>query len=72
MQKSDFLGIAYVSIWIIIWGSIGSFIDYPLLENNFYVAGSLGQISTFTLFGLISTITAILLFPKFTKQFDKD
>ncbi len=70
MSKKDLFGIIYVSIWVIIWGSIGSIIDFPLLENNIYVAGSLGQITTFVAAGLISSITAILIFPTLTKKFN--
>ncbi len=67
MQKKDFLGIAYVSVWVIIWGSVGSLIDFPLLENNIYTAGSLGQIITFTLSAIVSAIIAIYFFPKLIK-----
>ena len=36
----------YISVWVIIWGTLGSFIDYPLYKNlylNFLIilAGSL-------------------------------
>ena len=72
MKKEDWLAIAYVSIWVIIWGSIGSLIDFPLLKSNVYVAGSLGQITTFILSGIISSITAIFLFPKFIERFNKN
>jgi len=25
----------YISVWVIIWGTFGSFIDYPLYKNKF-------------------------------------
>ncbi len=64
MQKKDWFGIIYVSLWVIVWGSIGSFIDYPLLQLKIYIAGSIGQISTFIITGLISTCVAIFVYPK--------
>ena len=24
----------YISVWVIIWGTLGSFIDYPLYKNK--------------------------------------
>mgnify|MGYP001369480442 CR=1 FL=1 len=71
MKKEDWLGIAYVSAWVIIWGSAGSLIDLPLLESNVYLPGSLGQIATFTLSGIVSSIIAIYLFPNFIERFNK-
>ena len=72
MSKKDWLGIAYVSILVMVWGTVGSVIDYPLLQKNIYQAGSFGQISTFLIIGIISTILGIILFPKFIESFQKD
>jgi len=27
----------YISVWVIIWGTLGSFIDYPLYKNKNYL-----------------------------------
>ena len=67
MTKKDWFGIFYVSIAIILWGSVGSLIDLTLLNNNIYSPGSLGQLLTFTLSGLFTSIIAILLFKKLFK-----
>ena len=72
MTRKDLFGIIYVSVWIIAWGSVGSLIDYPLLENKIYQVGSIGQLSTFFISGILSSVMAILLFPKFTKKFIND
>ncbi len=64
MIKRVVIGFLYVSTWVIIWGTVGSLIDFPLLKNEIYVAGSLGQIITFLITGLISIIASINLFPK--------
>ncbi len=64
MQKKDWFGIGYVSIWVVIWGSIASFIDFPLLNTNVYSPGSIGQLTTFVVTAIISSIVAIWLFGK--------
>ncbi|KGG11962.1 MULTISPECIES: hypothetical protein [Prochlorococcus] len=71
MKKEDWLGISYVSIWVIIWGTLGSLIDYPLLQKNIYAAGSTGQYSTFTITALISIVIGAQLFSNFMNKFGK-
>ena len=68
MNKKTLVGISYVSAWIIIWGTIGSLVDFYFLQNT-YLPGSLGQFSTFIITGLISTVAAIYLFPTINKKF---
>ena len=62
MNKITLVGISYVSAWIIIWGTIGSLIDFYFLQNT-YLPGSLGQFLTFIITAFISSIIAIYLFP---------
>ena len=62
MNKKTLVGISYVSAWVIIWGTVASFIDFYFLQNT-YLPGSLGQFSTFIITALISSITATYLFP---------
>ena len=64
MTKKDWFGIGYVSIWVLIWGTIGSLIDLPLLQANVYEAGTTGQYLTFLITALISILLGIWLFPK--------
>ncbi len=64
MTKKDWFGIAYVAAWVMIWGTIGSLIDLPFLNAEIYLAGSVGQVTTFFITALISIIVASLLFPK--------
>ena len=68
MNKTTLVGISYVSAWIIIWGTIGSLIDFYFLLNT-YLPGSIGQFSTFIITGIISSIAAIYLFPIINKKF---
>jgi len=54
----------YISVWIIIWGSIASLIDLPFLKNGIYNEGDLGQYLTFSLTAMISIISAKNIFNK--------
>ena len=53
--------ISYISIWVIIWGTLGSFIDYPLYKNKIYSEGSIYQYLTFAITAVISIIGANFL-----------
>ena len=67
MNKKTLVGISYVSAWIMIWGTIGSFIDFYFLQNT-YLPGSSGQFLTFIITAIISTIVAIYIFPLINKK----
>ena len=54
----------YISVWVIIWGSIASLIDLPFLKNGIYSEGDLGQYLTFSLTAMISIIFAKNIFSK--------
>ena len=68
MNKKTLVGISYVSAWIMIWGTIGSLIDFYFLQNT-YLPGSLGQFSTFIITAFVSSITAIYIFPIINNRF---
>ena len=68
MNKKTLVGVSYVSAWVIIWGTIGSLIDFYFLQNT-YLPGSLGQFSTFIITALISSIIAIYIFPTIKNKF---
>ena len=68
MNKKTLVGVSYVSAWVIIWGTVGSIIDFYFLQNT-YVAGSLGQFSTFIITAAISSIAAIYMFPTINNKF---
>ena len=67
MNKKTLIGISYVSAWIMIWGTIGSFIDFYFLQNT-YLPGSSGQFLTFIIAAIISSIAAIYIFPLINKK----
>ena len=68
MNKKTLVGVSYVSAWVIIWGTIGSFIDFYFLQNT-YLPGSLGQFSTFIITAVVSSIIAIYIFPTINNRF---
>tara|TARA_Y100001968_G_C19252625_1_gene665221 strand:- start:2 stop:229 length:228 start_codon:yes stop_codon:yes gene_type:complete len=70
MNKKIFTGIAYVSLLIIIWGTLGSLIDFPLLQSEVYEPGSVGQLTTFSITGLFFTIAGIKFYPVILNKLD--
>ncbi len=68
MNKKTLVGISYVSCWVIIWGTIGSLIDFYFLQNT-YLPGSLGQFATFIVTAFLSSIIAIYIFPTINNKF---
>ena len=55
----------YISVWVIIWGTLGSLIDYPLYKNKIYIEGSIYQYLTFIITAIISIISAKFFYKKF-------
>jgi len=68
MDKKTLVGISYVSTWVIIWGTIGSLIDFYFLQNT-YLPGSIGQFSTFIITAFLFSIIAIYIFPTINNKF---
>ena len=68
MNKKTLVGISYVSAWVIIWGTVGSFIDFYFLQNT-YLPGSIGQFATFIITAFLSSIIAIYIFPTINNKF---
>ena len=54
----------YISAWVIIWGTLGSLIDYPLYKNKIYLEGSIYQYLTFVITALISIVFAKFFYKK--------
>ena len=54
----------YISAWVIIWGTLGSFIDYPLYKNKIYLEGSVYQYITFIITAGISIFSAKFFYKK--------
>ena len=67
MNKKVIIGVSYVSLWVIVWGSVASIIDLPLLTSHVYMEGDLGQYATFSLSGALSVILAVNFYPTISK-----
>ena len=68
MNKKTLIGVSYVSAWVIVWGTIGSLIDFYFLQNT-YLPGSIGQFGTFIITAFLSSIIAIYIFPTINNKF---
>ena len=68
MNKKTLIGVSYVSAWVIVWGTIGSLIDFYFLQNT-YLPGSIGQFATFIIIAFLSSIIAIYIFPTINNKF---
>lgn len=58
-------GVAYVSVWVLIWGTVASLIDFVLLEREIYATASAGQAVTFVGYGLATVVLAWRYAPRF-------
>ncbi len=54
----------YISVWVIIWGTIGSLVDFPLYKNKIYSEGSIYQYLTFTVTAIIAILSAKFFYKK--------
>jgi hypothetical protein len=61
-------GVAYVSVWVLLWGTAASLADAVLLERGAYAAGSGGQAITFVSYGAASVVLAIRLAGRFLRS----
>ena len=51
-------GITYVSVWVVIWGTVASLIDWMLLTGEVYETGTSGQAVTFIGYGAATVVMA--------------
>ena len=58
-------GIAYVSVWVLLWGTAASLADFVLLERGAYAAGTAGQVITFASYGMAAVVLAVRLSGRF-------
>ena len=57
-MNSTFRGIAYVSVWVVIWGTVASLMDWMLLTGEVYETGTAGQAITFIAYGAATAVLA--------------
>ena len=51
-------GITYVSVWVVIWGTVASLMDWMLLTGEVYETSSSGQAVTFIGYGAATVVMA--------------
>jgi hypothetical protein len=61
-------GVAYVSVWVLLWGTAASLADLVLLQREVYEAGSSGQLITFAAYGVPAVVLAVRLAGRFFKS----
>jgi hypothetical protein len=66
-MTSTIRGIAYVSVWVMLWGTAASLADFVLLERGAYAAGTAGQAITFASYGIAAVVLAVRLSGRFLK-----
>jgi len=60
-------GVAYVSVWVVLWGTASSLADFVLLERGAYETRHHGQVITFASYGVAATVLAVRLAGRFLK-----
>jgi hypothetical protein len=60
-------GVAYVSVWVVLWGTASSLADFVLLQRGVYEAGTSGQAVTFAAYGIAAAVLAVRLAGRFLK-----
>ncbi len=58
-------GVAYVSVWVLLWGTAASLADWLLLVREAYGPGTAGQAVTFTTYGIAAVVLAVRLAGRF-------
>jgi hypothetical protein len=51
-------GVVYVSVWVVIWGTVASLMDWLLLAGEVYGTGSSGQAVTFIAYAAATVVLA--------------
>ena len=60
-------GVAYVSVWVLLWGIAASLADTVLLQRGAYGAGTSGQAITFASYGIAAVVLAVRLAGRFLR-----
>jgi hypothetical protein len=58
-------GVVYVSVWVLIWGTLASVADAILLGRGAYETGTSGQALTFAAYGVAAVVLAIRYAPRY-------
>ena len=64
-------GITYVSVWVVIWGTVASLMDWMLLTGEVYETGTSGQAVTFIGYGAATVVMATRYAGRFLASVDQ-
>ena len=65
-------GVAYVSVWVVIWGTVASLMDWMLLTGEVYETASSGQAVTFIAYGAATVVLATRFSGRFLTDADSE
>ena len=65
-------GVAYVSVWVVLWGTASSLADFVLLQRGAYETCDTGQAVTFASYGIAAVVLAVRLSARFLKPAGDD
>jgi len=65
-------GITYVSVWVVIWGTVASLMDWMLLAGEVYDTGTSGQAVTFMAYGAATVVLATRFSSRFLSSGSTD
>lgn len=70
--NQTFRGVVYVSVWVVIWGTVASLMDWMLLTGEVYSTGSSGQVITFLAYGAATLVLATRFSSRFLNPTPSD
>ena len=71
-MNRTFRGVAYVSVWVVIWGTVASLMDWMLLTGEVYETASTGQAVTFIAYGAATVVLATRFSGRFLEEPDSE
>ena len=71
-MNRTFSGVAYVSVWVVIWGTVASLMDWMLLTSEVYETASSGQVVTFIAYGAATMVLATRFSGRFLADADSE
>ena len=65
-------GIFYVSVCVVVWGTVASLMDWMLLTEEVYTEGTSGQLFTFIAYGAATVVLATRFSSRFLGDMNSD
>ena len=71
-MNSTVRGIVYVSVCVVVWGTVASLMDWMLLVEEVYSEGTSGQLFTFIAYGAATVVLATRFSSRFLGDMHSD